>query len=473
MAYGSRVRRHGRSRCERRYQVSTACRTARLLSAGTWVPTLTAKVCQPLRRPSRSATAGYPLCNLPNSFSFTLEATDALTGARAGRLSTPHGEILTPAFMPVGTQATVKSLSPDELRTLGAQIILSNTYHLFLRPGPETVAHLGGLHKFMAWDRPILTDSGGFQVFSLAHLRKLDDDGVTFRSHIDGSEQRLTPERAIDAQERLGADVMMCFDECVEYPATREQARAAMKRTHRWAERCRRAQTRRDQALFGIVQGSTYADLRTESARAISALDFPGYAIGGVSVGESKQECWRVTGAVTPLLPANRPRYLMGVGSPEDLVEGVALGVDLFDCVLPTRIARNGTLLTDSGRITITRAVHRIEDAPFDPTCDCYTCRTFSAAYLHHLFKSEELLAYRLASIHNLRYMARLSARLRAAVMEQRFESFRDAFLAAYRVADEPTRQAQRAKRGAAWSASRPALDARTRADAGAPAEVG
>jgi queuine tRNA-ribosyltransferase len=394
-------------------------------------------------------------------FGFTLEATDPSTGARAGRFTTPHGEILTPAFMPVGTQATVKSLSPEELTELGAQIILSNTYHLALRPGASTIARLGGLHKFMRWDRPILTDSGGFQVFSLAHLRKLDEDGVTFRSHIDGSEHRLSPEIAVRTQEQLGADVVMCFDECVEYPATYERTQASMARTHRWAERCRRAQTRADQALFGIVQGGAHDDLRAESARVISSLDFPGCAIGGVSVGETKEECWRVTGLVTPLLPADRPRYLMGVGSPEDLAEGVALGVDLFDCVLPTRIARNGTLFTDAGRVTLTRAALREQEGPVDPTCDCYTCRTYSAAYLHHLFKAEELLGYRLASIHNLRYMARLSARMRQAIFDGRYEEWRREYLASYRIADEAKRQEQREKRGAAWAASRPALDAR------------
>ncbi|HEU5314986.1 MAG TPA: tRNA guanosine(34) transglycosylase Tgt [Chloroflexota bacterium] len=395
-----------------------------------------------------------------DAFRYTLEATDPETGARAGRFSTPHGEILTPAFMPVGTQATVKSLSPRELVELGAQIVLANTYHLYLRPGTETIARLGGVHKFMRWERPILTDSGGFQVFSLAHLRTLDDDGVTFRSHIDGSEQRLTPERAIAAQEQLGSDVMMCFDECVEYPTTHARARAAAQRTHRWAERSRRAQSRSDQALFGIVQGSTFEDLRTESARDITSLDFPGYAIGGVSVGESKEDCWRVTAAVTPLLPTHKPRYLMGVGSPEDLVEGVACGVDLFDCVLPTRIARNGTALTDTGRVTLTRSQLRTQEAPIDATCDCYTCRTFSAAYLHHLFKAEELLGYRLASIHNLRYMARLSARMREAILHGRYGAWRREFLATYRVADEKTRLEQREKRTAAWSAARPALDA-------------
>ena len=332
-----------------------------------------------------------------------------------------------------------------------------------MRPGTETIARLGGLHRFMGWNGPILTDSGGFQVFSLSHLRSIDEDGATFRSHIDGSSQRLTPESVVTAQEQLGSDVMMCFDECVEFPATREQARAAMARTHRWAERCRRAQSESSlskQALFGIVQGSTYEDLRQESARAITALAFPGYAIGGVSVGETKADCWRITEAVTPLLPSGKPRYLMGVGSPEDLVEGVTRGVDLFDCVLPTRIARNGTVLTDAGRVTLTRAALREQDSPVDPDCDCYTCRHFSAAYLHHLFKTEELLGYRLASLHNLRYMARLSARMRSAILEGRFAAWRDQFLATYHVADESVRQAQREKRNAAWSASRAGLDA-------------
>jgi queuine tRNA-ribosyltransferase len=395
----------------------------------------------------------------PVGFSFTLEAVDPETGARAGRFETPHGPILTPAFMPVGTQATVKSLSPDELERLGAQIVLANTYHLFLRPGADTIARLGGLHRFMGWGRPILTDSGGFQVFSLAHLRKLDDDGVTFRSHIDGSERRLTPELAVQAQEQLGADVIMCFDECVAYPATPERAREAMDRTHRWAERCRRAQTRADQALFGIVQGGVFDSLREASAAALAALDFPGYAIGGVSVGESKAECRRVTALAAAHLPAGKPRYLMGVGSPEDLVDGVADGIDLFDCVLPTRVARNGSIFSDSGRETITRAALRERDAPLDPTCDCYTCRHFTAAYVHHLFKAEELLGYRLASIHNLRYMARLSARMREAVLLGSYAAWRRDFLAGYRVADEATRHAQREKRLAAWAASRPRLD--------------
>jgi len=392
-------------------------------------------------------------------FSFTLQAVDPHTAARAGRFRTPHGDITTPAFMPVGTQATVKALTPEDLEALGAQIILSNTYHLFLRPGAHVIAKLGGLHRFMHWDHPILTDSGGFQVFSLAHLRRLDEDGVTFRSHIDGSEQRLTPERVIEAEEQLGADVIMCFDECVGHPATPATARDAMERTHRWAERCRRAQTRQDQALFGIVQGGVYQNLRLESAATITALDFPGYAIGGVSVGESKEECWQAVETVAPLLPTYKPRYLMGVGSPEDLVDGVARGIDLFDCVLPTRIARNGTVFTDAGRVTLTRGALREQEAPIDPTCDCYTCSHFSAAYVHHLFKAEELLAYRLASIHNLRYMARLAGRMRQAIFLGEFAAFSETFLSTYRVADESTRQQQREKRLAAWTAIRARLD--------------
>src|SRR5919202_2966116 len=406
-------------------------------------------------------------------FSFTLEAVDPQTGARAGRFETPHGAILTPAFMPVGTQATVKSLAPEDLEALGAQIVLANTYHLYLRPSAQTIAKLGGLHRFMGWDHPILTDSGGFQVFSLAHLRKLDKDGVTFRSHVDGSEQRLTPERVLEAQEQLGADVIMCFDECVGHPTTYEGARTAMERTHRWAERCRRAQTRADQALFGIVQGSVYPDLRRESAAAITALDFPGYAIGGVSVGESKEECWQAGETVAPLLPVYKPRYLMGVGPSEDLVEGVARGVDLFDCVLPTRIARNGTIFTDAGRVTVTRGALRDQEEPLDPTCDCYTCARFSAAYVHHLFKADELLAYRLASVHNLHYMVRLAARMRRAIFEGRFGAWREYFLSGYRVADEATRHQQREKRLAAWTAVRPHLDGRETNGGGRTADGG
>jgi queuine tRNA-ribosyltransferase len=406
-------------------------------------------------------------------FGYTLEAVDPETGARAGRFETPHGAVPTPAFMPVGTQATVKSLTPEELRAVGAPVVLANSYHLSLRPGAEVVARLGGLHRFMGWDGPLLTDSGGFQVFSLAHLRRLDEDGVTFRSHVDGAERRLTPEVAVAIQEALGADVIMAFDECVEYPVSYERARAAAARTHRWAERCRRAQTRPDQALFGIVQGGVYDDLRLESARTIAALDFPGYAIGGVSVGETKADCWRIAALVAPRLPAGRPRYLMGVGSPEDLVQGVGAGIDLFDCVLPTRLARNGTILTDAGRESLLRSRWREVETPLDPGCDCYTCARYPTAYVHHLFKAEELLAYRLATIHNLRFMTRLSARMRGAILEGRFGAWRREFLAGYRVADEGARQDQRARRLAAFRLKRGALDAASNGDARQAGEAG
>jgi len=396
------------------------------------------------------------------SFRFTVEATDPETGARAGRFETPHGTILTPTFMPVGTQATVKSLTPDDLTALGAQIILSNTYHLFLRPGHERIARLGGLHGFMKWKGPILTDSGGFQVFSLAHLRQITEDGVTFRSHIDGSTQRLTPEIATHVQEALGADIAMAFDHCVELPATHETTKDAMERTHRWLERCLDAHTRPDQALFPIVQGGIYDDLRIESAETIRKYDAPGYAIGGVSVGETKADAHRITALVAPRLPADRPRYLMGVGSPEDLVNGVAGGVDLFDCVLPTRIARNGTILTDAGRVTLTRGGLKDSDTPLEDGCDCYTCQHFSTAYLHHLFKAEELLGYRLATIHNLRYMARLGTRMRAAIIAGQYGSWSREFLATYRPADESVAQEQRTKRLASWQSVRSTLDVAT-----------
>jgi queuine tRNA-ribosyltransferase len=402
-----------------------------------------------------------PRPQMPAPFRFTLEATDPITGARAGRFETPRGTILTPTFMPVGTQATVKSLTPDDLRELGAQVILGNTYHLHLRPGEELIERLGGLHRFMRWDGPILTDSGGFQVFSLAHLRKVTEEGVAFRSHVDGSARMLTPEIATRIQERLGSDIAMAFDHCVELPATYEKTREAMERTHRWLDRCLTAHARPDQALFPIVQGGTYDDLRIESAEAISRIDAPGYAIGGVSVGETKADAHRIVSLVAPRLPEGRPRYLMGVGSPEDLVNGVAGGVDLFDCVLPTRIARNGTVLTDAGRVTLSRGALREVDAPIDPTCDCYTCRNFTTAYLHHLFKAEELLGHRLASIHNLRYMARLGSRMRQAITDGTYGTWRDAFLRGYRVADESVAQVQRERRVAAWQATRPGLDAR------------
>ncbi|HEX8220581.1 MAG TPA: tRNA guanosine(34) transglycosylase Tgt [Chloroflexia bacterium] len=364
--------------------------------------------------------------------------------ARAGRLRTPHGEIATPVFMPVGTQATVKSVSPDELKDLRAQIILSNTYHLYLRPGAELVAEFGGLHGFMGWDRPILTDSGGFQVFSLSHNNKIDDEGVTFKSHLDGSTHRFTPELVMRVEEQLGADIIMVLDECTPYPSSHDYNRKALYRTHSWAERCLRAHSRQDQALFGIVQGSTYLDLRKESAHTLSELDLPGYAVGGLSVGEPKEEMHAMLEETVPLLPSNKPRYLMGVGSPEDLVECVARGIDMVDCVLPTRVARNGALLTKDGRLAIKSPRYAHLQAPIEPDCDCYTCRNFTLGYLHHLFRAKELLAYRLNSIHNLRFLTRMAEDMRAAILAGSFNEYREAFLARYQTSDRALAVKQR-----------------------------
>jgi queuine tRNA-ribosyltransferase len=364
--------------------------------------------------------------------------------ARAGTLSTPHGDISTPVFMPVGTQATVKSVSPGELKDLNAQIILSNTYHLYLRPGAELVEEFGGLHRFMGWDRPILTDSGGFQVFSLSHNNKIDDDGVTFKSHLDGSTHRFTPEMVMRVEEQLGADIIMVLDECTPYPSSHAYNQKALHRTHSWAERCLRAHSREDQALFGIVQGSTYQDLRQESARTLSDLDFPGYAVGGLSVGEPKEEMHAMLEETVPLLPTNKPRYLMGVGSPEDLVECVARGIDMFDCVLPTRVARNGALLTKDGRLPIKSPRFAHVQAPIEPDCDCYTCRNYSLGYLHHLFRAKELLAYRLNSIHNLRFLTRMAEDMRAAIVAGSFNNYREEFLARYKTSDRELAVKQR-----------------------------
>ncbi|MDQ6694873.1 MAG: tRNA guanosine(34) transglycosylase Tgt [Chloroflexota bacterium] len=356
--------------------------------------------------------------------------------ARAGVVRTPHGEIKTPVFMPVGTQASVKSLSPHELEGLHAQIILSNTYHLYLRPGSELIEKFGGLHSFMNWRGPILTDSGGFQVFSLAHNRKIDDEGVTFKSHIDGSTHRFTPEMVVRVEEQLGADIIMVLDECTPYPSSHEYNLKALRRTHNWAERCLRVHTRPDQALFGIVQGSTYTDLRQESARVLGDMDFPGYGIGGLSVGESKSEMHAMLEETVPLLPERKPRYLMGVGSPEDLVECVARGIDMFDCVLPTRVARNGALLTREGRLPIKSPRYAESREPIEGDCDCYTCLNFTLGYLHHLFRAKELLAYRLNSIHNLRRMTRIAEEMRAAIMAGTFNEYSTAFLALYKTSD-------------------------------------
>ncbi len=380
------------------------------------------------------------------SFSYELTARDAQSAARAGYFHTPHGAIPTPVFAPVGTQATVKSVSPRELQELGASLILANTYHLYLRPGAELIARLGGLHGFMQWPGPILTDSGGFQVFSLEHLRKVSDDGVTFRSHIDGSEHLFTPERVIDIEEKLGADIIMCFDECAD-PCDREYSRAAMERTHRWAARCRAAQRRTDQALFGIVQGGVFADLRRESAHFLTGLDFPGYAIGGLSVGESKQEMHAILDEMAAVLPENKPRYLMGVGSPEDLFEGVARGVDIFDCVLPTRIARNGALFTRRGRLNIRNARFAEDSGPIEEGCTCYACTNFSRAYVRHLIMAEEILGLRLTTLHNLHFLIHLAGRIRESIISGTFGQVKEEFLAGYPVVEHEVRVKNKAAR--------------------------
>tara|TARA_B100002049_G_scaffold160054_1_gene119743 strand:- start:2261 stop:3448 length:1188 start_codon:yes stop_codon:yes gene_type:complete len=381
-------------------------------------------------------------------FNFQLHHTDG--AARAGELQTPHGKALTPFFMPVATQATVKGLTAEEVRDVGAQVVLSNAYHLYLRPGVETVVKLGGLHKFMGWDGPILTDSGGFQAFSMGPLREVSDVGIRFRSHIDGSEHNFTPELATANQEGLAPDIAMCFDQCIAYGASEKQVRQAMERTHRWAQSCFDAHqssatgAASGQVLFGIVQGGTFPEMRDESARAISAIPFHGYAVGGLAVGENKEDMYRFTGQVAEVLPEDKPRYLMGVGSPEDLVEGVARGIDMFDCALPTRVARNGSLFTPEGRVDITKARYAEQQGPLDETCDCYTCRDYSAAYLRHLFRAKELLGLRLASIHNLRFVLALMERIRASILEKRFDAFRRDFLDRYQPANEAARQAQK-----------------------------
>lgn len=357
-----------------------------------------------------------------------------------------------PAFAPVGTQANVKTLEPRDLHELGATLVLSNTYHLYLRPGHELVERMGGLHRFMGWDGPMLTDSGGYQVFSLAHRRKLDDDGVTFRSHIDGSSHRFTPERVMEIEQALGADIAMVLDECPE-PLDREYNERALERTHRWAERCRAAHTRPDQALFGIVQGGVFPDLRLRSAEFLGGLDFPGYAVGGLAVGETKEQMYATLDETCPALPRDKPRYLMGVGAPEDIVEAVHRGIDFFDCVLPTRIARNGALMTPSGRLNIRNERFAEDPKPVDETCTCYTCRTFSRSYLRHLFKAKEITGLRLATIHNVHFMLRLMEDIRAAIRAGTFADFRAAFHEAHTMTDQAVRHAQRQKRAAAMQA--------------------
>jgi queuine tRNA-ribosyltransferase len=351
--------------------------------------------------------------------------------SRAGEFNLPHGKIQTPVFMPVGTQATVKALSPEEVEATGAQIILGNTYHLYLRPGCGIIGQFEGLHKFMNWDRPILTDSGGFQVFSLAKLRKLTEEGYAFQSHLDGSKHLFTPEKSIEVQVCLNSDIHMCLDQCLEYPATHTQAIDALQLTTRWAQRCKtywQEQTDCRNSLFGIVQGGMYTDLRKRSAEEITAIDFPGYAIGGLSVGEPKELMMEMAAETLPLLPEDRPRYIMGVGTPEDLVELVGMGADMFDCVMPTRNARNGQLFTEQGTINICNARFREDEGPVDPSCDCYTCRNYSLAYLRHLYTAREILAYRLNTIHNVHYYVNLVKAMRKAVLAGTFDSFRKAF---------------------------------------------
>ena len=363
-------------------------------------------------------------------FEFELLHVDKYTGARRGRLHTPHGVIETPIFMPVGTQATVKTFTPDELKMCGAQIILSNTYHLHLRPGEDLVAEAGGLHKFMNWDHPILTDSGGFQVFSLSELRKLTEDGVEFRSHLDGSRHYFSPEVSVGVQEKLGSDIMMQFDECSPYPCDYDRARKAMHRTLRWLDRCMKAKTRPDQALFGIVQGAFYKDLRIECAKEMAKLDLPGFGIGGLSVGEPKEVMYDMLEAIAPYMPEHKPRYLMGVGSPDCLVEGVLRGVDMFDCVLATRVARNGTAFSQGGRLVIRNAAYAHDFGPMEEGCDCYACKNFSRAYIRHLFKAEEILALRLISIHNVRFLLRQMEQIRAAIEQDCMREYAEEFFA-------------------------------------------
>ncbi|ABR48496.1 queuine tRNA-ribosyltransferase [Alkaliphilus metalliredigens QYMF] len=355
------------------------------------------------------------------------------SGARLGRLHTPHGVIDTPIFMPVGTQATVKTMTPEELKEMNAEIILSNTYHLYLRPGHETVERAGGLHKFMNWDGPILTDSGGFQVFSLGDMRTIKEEGVTFRSHIDGSKHFISPEKAVEIQTALGADIMMAFDECAPYPAERDYVKKSLERTSRWAKRCKEAhENTSKQALFGIIQGGMYEDLRRQSAEEIIDLDFPGYAVGGLSVGEPKALMYEVLEYTTPLMPKDKPRYLMGVGSPDDLIEGVIRGIDMFDCVLPTRIGRNGTAMTSKGKVVIKNAKYKEDFEPLDPECQCYTCKNYSRAYLRHLIKANEILGMRLMTTHNLAFLLKLMKDVRGAIIEDRLLDFRKEFFTQY-----------------------------------------
>jgi len=370
-------------------------------------------------------------------FEFDIISQDSATRARAGVFHTPHGDLLTPVFAPVGTAATVKALTPAQLKELGATLVLSNTYHLYLRPGDELIRDLGGLHQFMQWDGPLLTDSGGFQVFSLSATRRIDADGVTFKSHVDGTMHRFTPEKSVAIQENLGADIIMAFDECPP-PLDRDYNREALDRTHAWATRCLAAKKRGDQALFGIVQGGVFPDLREESARYLTDLGFPGYAIGGLAVGETKEQMHAMIERVNDILPTDRPRYLMGVGSPEDLVNGARRGVDIFDCVLPTRVARNGAALTRTGRMNMKNAPYARDPRPIEEGCTCYCCTRFTRAYVRHLVVSGEILGATLLTMHNVHLLLTLAREMRQATCDGRFEQYAEQFLANYRGNQSP-----------------------------------
>ena len=375
----------------------------------------------------------YTFCQAKSSLNYELIKKDAKTGARRGRIHTPHGIIETPVFMPVGTQATVKTMTPHELKDIGAQIILSNTYHLYLRPGHELVREAGGVHSFMNWGGGILTDSGGYQVCRLGDLRKITEEGVTFKSHLDGSSHFISPEIAMEIENALGADIMMCFDECAPYPCDYEYAKKSMEMTTRWAKRCKQAHKNTDkQALFGIVQGNMYKDLREQSAKDLVALDFPGYAVGGLSVGEPAELMYEMLDFTVPFLPENKPRYNMGVGSPDYLIESVMRGIDMCDCVLPTRIARNGTAMTTYGKVVARNAEYAHDFSPLDPECDCYACKHFTRAYIRHLVKAGEILGARLITIHNLRFLIKLMENIRKSIEEDNFLEFREEFYKKY-----------------------------------------
>ncbi len=367
------------------------------------------------------------------AITYELLHIDKNSGARRGVVHTPHGDIQTPIFMPVGTLATVKAMSPEELKNdVKAQIILSNTYHLYLRPGHDLVKEAGGLHKFMNWDRPILTDSGGFQVFSLSGLRKITEEGVIFNSHLDGSKHIFTPEKVMEIEEALGADIIMAFDECCPYPSDYKYTKNSMERTTRWAKRCKEAHTTENQGLFGIIQGGFYKDLREISARDLISLDFPGYAIGGISVGEPKEEFLDILRYTAPLMPENKPRYLMGVGTPDYLIEASLAGIDMCDCVLPTRLARHGTALTSKGKLVIRNQNFARDWNKLDDECDCYTCKNYTRAYLRHLVKTNEILGMRLLSLHNLRFLTKLMERVRIEIENDNLLAFREEFYKKY-----------------------------------------